>query len=400
MSVFFLVPAGTKSLKHFICHRFKIFFFSRNKRALCLGLVLLTISWYFKPILCIFRDKSAKTNSTSSDWSHLNRAFLKDTVGARETSSSRGQLHTQLHYRATFTRLDVVNQTQSHHRVWEKPICSLCSSASAASGLALRSMPQRFFFSTLVPVLPVQGWHPETHTELKVVHLRCTALHRCSGITPGCKCVFRWISLFWSIPWSFSNFPLFSPDLPASSLQYQCGPVDYLCSPRLVKKGPTPRPCHDRPAIKPRPQPSTSPRPPTAQKPQGNVRRHSSAPVKVGCDTRAVFIIERSSKIRPRLLSCHSFCSDKHLSITWFLSAARPHCVTHGSVGHPWKSCRFKAGQRFPSVYVWASSEECLKRTTCVMFRELLRHIRGRYTTDLASLFKWLTAIQNQSGGL
>ncbi|XP_071401056.1 FYVE, RhoGEF and PH domain-containing protein 3-like isoform X1 [Centroberyx affinis] len=57
-------------------------------------------------------------------------------------------------------------------------------------------------------------------------------------------------------------------NLPPSSLQYQCGSVDYLCSPRLVKKGPTPRPCHDRPAIKPRPQPSTSPRLTTAQKPQ------------------------------------------------------------------------------------------------------------------------------------
>ncbi|KAM9752661.1 faciogenital dysplasia [Menidia menidia] len=57
-------------------------------------------------------------------------------------------------------------------------------------------------------------------------------------------------------------------DLAAPSLQYPCGSVDYLCSPRLVKKGPTPRPCHDRPAIKPRPQPSASPRPPIAQKPQ------------------------------------------------------------------------------------------------------------------------------------
>ncbi|XP_033982376.1 faciogenital dysplasia [Trematomus bernacchii] len=57
-------------------------------------------------------------------------------------------------------------------------------------------------------------------------------------------------------------------DLPASSLQYQCGSANHLCSPRLVKKGPTPRPCHDKPAIKPRPQPSTLPRPPTAQKPQ------------------------------------------------------------------------------------------------------------------------------------
>ncbi|XP_068609538.1 faciogenital dysplasia [Brachionichthys hirsutus] len=57
-------------------------------------------------------------------------------------------------------------------------------------------------------------------------------------------------------------------DLPASSLQYQCGSVDYLCSPRLAKKGPSPRPCHDRPAIKPRPQSSTSPRRPTNQKPQ------------------------------------------------------------------------------------------------------------------------------------
>ncbi|XP_037334134.2 faciogenital dysplasia isoform X2 [Pungitius pungitius] len=57
-------------------------------------------------------------------------------------------------------------------------------------------------------------------------------------------------------------------DLPASSLQYQCGSVDFLCSPRLAKKGQTPRQCHDRPAVKPRPQPSASPRPPTAQKPQ------------------------------------------------------------------------------------------------------------------------------------
>ncbi|XP_076022473.1 faciogenital dysplasia [Genypterus blacodes] len=55
---------------------------------------------------------------------------------------------------------------------------------------------------------------------------------------------------------------------PASPLPYPCGSADYLCSPRPVKKGPTPRPCHDRPAIKPRPQPSTSPRLPTAQKPQ------------------------------------------------------------------------------------------------------------------------------------
>ncbi|XP_041860208.1 faciogenital dysplasia [Melanotaenia boesemani] len=57
-------------------------------------------------------------------------------------------------------------------------------------------------------------------------------------------------------------------DLPASSVQYPCRSVDYLCSPRLVKKDPAPRPCHDRPAIKPRPQPSTSSRPPIAQKPQ------------------------------------------------------------------------------------------------------------------------------------
>ncbi|KAF0036089.1 hypothetical protein F2P81_011401 [Scophthalmus maximus] len=56
--------------------------------------------------------------------------------------------------------------------------------------------------------------------------------------------------------------------LPASSLQYQCGSGDFLCSPQLVTKGPTPRPCHDRPAIKPRPPASASPRPPTAQKPQ------------------------------------------------------------------------------------------------------------------------------------
>ncbi|XP_056131348.1 faciogenital dysplasia [Lampris incognitus] len=57
-------------------------------------------------------------------------------------------------------------------------------------------------------------------------------------------------------------------DLPPSSLQYPCGSVDYLCSPRLVKKGPAPRPCPNRPAVKPRPQPTTSPRLSTAQKPQ------------------------------------------------------------------------------------------------------------------------------------
>nr|XP_061802183.1 FYVE, RhoGEF and PH domain-containing protein 3-like [Nerophis lumbriciformis] len=52
--------------------------------------------------------------------------------------------------------------------------------------------------------------------------------------------------------------------LPATSLQYQYGSTDYLCSPRLLKKAS----CHEKPAIKPRPQPSTTPRPPVAQKPQ------------------------------------------------------------------------------------------------------------------------------------
>ncbi|CAG11344.1 unnamed protein product [Tetraodon nigroviridis] len=61
--------------------------------------------------------------------------------------------------------------------------------------------------------------------------------------------------------------PLTTPSQHAD-LPYQCASVDYLCSPRLVKKGPAGRPCHDRPAIKPRPQPSASPRPPIAQKPQ------------------------------------------------------------------------------------------------------------------------------------
>ncbi|KAM8864203.1 faciogenital dysplasia isoform 2-T2 [Spinachia spinachia] len=80
------------------------------------------------------------------------------------------------------------------------------------------------------------------------------------------------------IPWHFCDFSRPNPcgsqvfsccsDLPASSLQYQCGPVDFLCSPLLAKKGQAPRQCHDRPAVKPRPQPCTSPRPPTAQKPQ------------------------------------------------------------------------------------------------------------------------------------
>ncbi|XP_054642453.1 faciogenital dysplasia [Dunckerocampus dactyliophorus] len=53
-------------------------------------------------------------------------------------------------------------------------------------------------------------------------------------------------------------------DPPTASQQYHCGSVDSLCSPRLIKKGL----CHEKPAIKPRDQPSTSPRPPAAQKPQ------------------------------------------------------------------------------------------------------------------------------------
>lgn len=138
-----------------------------------------------------------------------------------------------------------------------------------------KSMLQHLFSSLPphppTPLLSVRGRHPETHTELKVTHLQhyhCTPLHQCSRIALGCGfCVsMNLIILIGALILSLS-----SPDLPASSLQYQCGSVDYLCSPRLVKKGPTPRPCHDRPAIKPRPQPSASPRPPTAQKPQGKI---------------------------------------------------------------------------------------------------------------------------------
>ncbi|XP_055787998.1 FYVE, RhoGEF and PH domain-containing protein 3-like isoform X1 [Salvelinus fontinalis] len=55
-------------------------------------------------------------------------------------------------------------------------------------------------------------------------------------------------------------------DLSPSSLQYQCGSVDFLCSPRLGKKAPPPpRPCHGWPAVKPHPQPTATP---TSQKPQ------------------------------------------------------------------------------------------------------------------------------------
>lgn len=57
--------------------------------------------------------------------------------------------------------------------------------------------------SSLVPLLSVQGRRPETHTGLKVVHLQCcnhwTPLHYCGRITPASGCVFRWISLYWSI---------------------------------------------------------------------------------------------------------------------------------------------------------------------------------------------------------
>ncbi|XP_077459925.1 faciogenital dysplasia [Stigmatopora argus] len=57
---------------------------------------------------------------------------------------------------------------------------------------------------------------------------------------------------------------LSATDLPATSLPYHYGSADYLCSTRLLKQGS----CHEKPAIKPRPQPSTIPRPPLAQKPQ------------------------------------------------------------------------------------------------------------------------------------
>ncbi|XP_029011126.1 faciogenital dysplasia isoform X2 [Betta splendens] len=59
---------------------------------------------------------------------------------------------------------------------------------------------------------------------------------------------------------------LSATDLPASSLQYQCRSVDYLCSPRLLKKGPPVRQCQEKPAIKPRP--CSASRPPAAHKPQ------------------------------------------------------------------------------------------------------------------------------------
>ncbi|XP_059899429.1 faciogenital dysplasia [Gadus macrocephalus] len=52
------------------------------------------------------------------------------------------------------------------------------------------------------------------------------------------------------------------------SPKYQCRSVDYLCSPQLVKKAPPPRPCQERPTLKPRPPSESSARPPTAQKPQ------------------------------------------------------------------------------------------------------------------------------------
>nr|XP_061779484.1 faciogenital dysplasia [Nerophis lumbriciformis] len=55
-----------------------------------------------------------------------------------------------------------------------------------------------------------------------------------------------------------------SPDVPAASSQHQCGSADFLSSPRLLKKGQ----CHEKAAIKPRHQNTTSPRPPAAQKPQ------------------------------------------------------------------------------------------------------------------------------------
>ncbi|XP_037129366.1 faciogenital dysplasia [Syngnathus acus] len=57
---------------------------------------------------------------------------------------------------------------------------------------------------------------------------------------------------------------LSATDLPAASTQYQYGSAEYLRSPRLLKKGT----CHEKPAVKPRPQPSASPRPSVAQKPQ------------------------------------------------------------------------------------------------------------------------------------
>lgn len=141
--------------------------------------------------------------------------------------------------------------------------------------------------------------------------------------------------------------------------------MDYLCSPRLIKKGPTPRPCHDKPPIKPRPQPPTSPTSPrtlTAQKPQGKnpVTHHS--PLKASFDIGAVIIIERCCKVGPLLSSHDLFCSDK----TLFYNMGRVSCLTslcHSpcSVGHLCKSCCCccKAGQCLPSVCDRAPFEEC-----------------------------------------
>uniref|UniRef100_A0A8C6UAB0 FYVE, RhoGEF and PH domain containing 3 n=1 Tax=Neogobius melanostomus TaxID=47308 RepID=A0A8C6UAB0_9GOBI len=57
-------------------------------------------------------------------------------------------------------------------------------------------------------------------------------------------------------------------DASPPSLQYQNGSAEILCSPRTPKKCPSPRPCHGKPALKPRPQPSPPIRSPTSQKPQ------------------------------------------------------------------------------------------------------------------------------------
>ncbi|XP_077368187.1 faciogenital dysplasia [Festucalex cinctus] len=57
---------------------------------------------------------------------------------------------------------------------------------------------------------------------------------------------------------------LSATDLPAAPIQYQYGSADCPSSPRLLKKGS----CHEKPAVKPRPQQSASPKLPVAQKPR------------------------------------------------------------------------------------------------------------------------------------
>lgn len=109
-----------------------------------------------------------------------------------------------LHYEATFS----LTQTQSIYRQCpEKIRCSQSETGLSDSvretnmqplqlsvcclGLGVRIDAAELLFSSLVPLVSVQGQHPETHTELKVIHLQFCSCTTVAGLRWVVHAVFR-----------------------------------------------------------------------------------------------------------------------------------------------------------------------------------------------------------------